>query len=403
MATFTVTTNLDTTAPEAGETTLREAVALANAATGADEITFAAGVEGTEVLLTQGQIGIFDDLAIDGNDVAGGLDTGIDADQASRIFEIAGDGTSVVLDDLALSNGLSTNFGGAIFLNDGELALTGSSVVDSTASSSGGAVYANADATSLTIDASELRGNAAQSTGGAVWSELDTTITRSTFAGNTAASRGGAFDVTGGQLTVGLSTIVDNEVTDASGQGGGVFSQGSAVTIADGTVAGNSAGGGGGGIAASNLRLSDSIVAGNAASSGNPADVSGTLAQSNGHNIFGSTVAGAADGDRQSVAATALLAYAGGEPVLAANGGATPTVALLDDTGNLALRGAARAAAGATDQRGGARPNPIGTNPDVGAFEQAAEDVTTTPTAPATTTSSAPSPPTRSTASTATT
>lgn len=78
MARFAVTTNLDTPAAEAGETTLREAVALANAATGADEITFAAGVGGTEVLLTQGQIWVTDDLTIDGNAVGGGPDTGID-------------------------------------------------------------------------------------------------------------------------------------------------------------------------------------------------------------------------------------------------------------------------------------------------------------------------------------
>ena len=54
---------------------------------------------------------------------------------------------------------------------------------------------------------------------------------------------------------------------------------------------------------------------------------------------------------------------------LADNGGPTQTIALRDAADNPALGGADPADAPATDQRGVARPQPAGTNPDIGAFE----------------------------------
>ena len=62
----------------------------------------------------------------------------------------------------------------------------------------------------------------------------------------------------------------------------------------------------------------------------------------------------------------ASLLFAGG---LADNGGPTQTIALRDAADNPALGGADPATAPATDQRGVARPQPAGTNPDIGAFE----------------------------------
>ena len=62
----------------------------------------------------------------------------------------------------------------------------------------------------------------------------------------------------------------------------------------------------------------------------------------------------------------ASLLFAGG---LADNGGPTQTIALRDAADNPALGRADPATAPATDQRGVARPEPEGTNPDIGAFE----------------------------------
>ena len=151
--------------------------------------------------------------------------------------------------------------------------------------------------------------------------------------------------------------------------GGGIFSYGT-VTLTNSTVSGNSATGnytyGGGIYGGRSLTLANSIVAGNGATSGNP-DIGGTtISTSNGHNIFGSNVAGNAPGDRENVS-TALL-FAGG---LADNGGPTRTIALRDAADNPALGGADPDDAPTTDQRGFSRPSPAGTDPDIGAFELA--------------------------------
>ena len=119
--------------------------------------------------------------------------------------------------------------------------------------------------------------------------------------------------------------------------------------------------------------LSNSIVAGNSAPAGY-ADIRGAVTTSNGHNIFGSDVAGNVAGDLESVAASTLFAALDpitGGGLLADNGGSTKTIALLDDPANPALGGALAIAGLDTDQRGETRPAPAGTNPDIGAFELA--------------------------------
>jgi hypothetical protein len=93
-------------------------------------------------------------------------------------------------------------------------------------------------------------------------------------------------------------------------------------------------------------------------------DIAGGITASNGRNIFGSDVDGNAPTDRENVPVSQL--FAGG---LADNGGPTQTIALRDAADNPALGGADPATAPATDQRGGVRPQPAGTNPDIGAFE----------------------------------
>ena len=76
------------------------------------------------------------------------------------------------------------------------------------------------------------------------------------------------------------------------------------------TVTGNLARGDedGGGILAGAVTLANSIVAGNSALLGAGDDISSTVVASNGHNIFGSDVAGAIIGDLQGIAPSLLFA-----------------------------------------------------------------------------------------------
>ncbi len=138
------------------------------------------------------------------------------------------------------------------------------------------------------------------------------------------------------------------------------------------------------------LSLANTIVAGN--STGNfedpgnpvPGDIAGPISASNGHNIFGTAVDGAAAGDRGGV--DPVLVFASLDPTsgggrLAFNGGPTPTAALRDALDNPALSGGKPAAAGEVDQRRFGRPLPGRSNPDVGAFELDQGSIPTTPSA----------------------
>src|SRR5512147_617630 len=91
MAIFTVTTLNDESNGSTGGLSLREAIQLANARTGADTINFA--VNGT-IDLSLGELLITDSLTINGDTNGDGApNITIDANQASRVLKID-DGTA---------------------------------------------------------------------------------------------------------------------------------------------------------------------------------------------------------------------------------------------------------------------------------------------------------------------
>ena len=278
-----------------------------------------------------------------------------------------------------------------------------SSFLDNRSNSYGGAISVQAGGT-LSLRTTELAGNFGGSFyggGGGGGLHLDASEARvetSAIVSNRGRGQGGGVLVEGSRLVLVQSTVAGNNSTEryGSGTGGGILAIGGGELVLDGcTVTGNHAGfgygGDGGGIVAANLRIANSIVAGNQEGGLDPgynpirfaSDVSGTIAASNGHNIFGSDVDGAIPGDLENVAPSLLFAttggYAGGG-LPASNGGPTRTVALRNALDNPALSGADRLDAGLTDQRGVARPQPEGANPDIGAFELAETAASTTPT-----------------------
>ena len=97
-------------------------------------------------------------------------------------------------------------------------------------------------------------------------------------------------------------------------------------------------------------------------------DISGTITFSNGHNVFGSDVAGQRPGDRENIAAGAIFAAV--DPTTGGGKlGPDGTVALRNNLANPALSAGDPLAASAFDQRGAARPQPAGSLPDLGAVE----------------------------------
>jgi hypothetical protein len=182
---------LDAT-PDPNNLSLRDALAVANNNPGADTITFAPALSGVPIQLTLGQLLITDAVTIQG---LGPANTTIDAQQQSRIFDIAAGAGDVTLDGLTLTGGRTTA------QNDG-----------------GGAIRFLSSGT-LVVRNSIITGNSTQ--------------------GKLAA--GGGIYLPGGNLTVSNSIISGNSTAGLFAPGGGIFASdlGRSLTVDDSTVSGN--------------------------------------------------------------------------------------------------------------------------------------------------------------------
>jgi Ca2+-binding RTX toxin-like protein len=229
---------------------------------------------------------------------------------------------------------------------------------------------------SLTIEGSALSGNRAYVGGAlAMYGNSTATIARSTISDNHAGYTGGvrAYNA---RVTVADSTIVGN--SGSFEYGAGISARGGGeLVVRNSTITGNNGDYGddrGSGIYAGpsiRLDIANSIIAGNASRpyqgpTSNP-DVFGTIILSNGHNIFGSDVAGDIAGDRENVAPNALFAAVdpdtGGGRL---SGGVVP---LRNSVGNPALSGTDSLLVQSGDQLGNARFLPSDSRADIGALE----------------------------------
>ncbi|MBJ3777841.1 hypothetical protein [Acuticoccus mangrovi] len=239
-------------------TSLREAIALANAATGADTIRFADGVAGGTVTLTLGEIAVTDTLTLDGADATGGRTT-VDGN-GDAIFEVSGA-------DLAITTmELTGAVGRAVDMTGGHLTITDSRFSDNAGDSGAAIRLRNGEA--LIVESSEFVGNTSEGNGGAIYVDADeATIRNSTFVENSATSGGGIYAPTGTVLIEG-STFEENA---ASNTGGGVSFGGAyrniELSITDSVFEGNEAATGGGlYVGSGDAQLEGVVVTGNHAS-----------------------------------------------------------------------------------------------------------------------------------------
>jgi hypothetical protein len=357
MATYTVNWTIDNPPDAHIGYSLREALASADANPGPDTIEFSAADfanQKTIVLYAAyGQLTVASDVTVDGGD----LGITIDANGASRVLRVQ-EGADVTLDGLT---------------------LTGGRVTDEDFDDNGGGIFTEFG-TSLTLLRSSVTGNAMEAgggEGGGIFANGDLVLRDSAVTGNltnlTSNSEGGGI-VAEGNLTLTNSTVADNRATSASG-----ISSNGDVSITDSTLTGNYARTHGVVLSVDgSLTIANSVMVGN--DSSGYSDIFSSygygLTDSNGHNLFGTDVKGTIPGDLENIAAQSVFAatapiagtgVAGG--VLAANGGPTETVALLDAATNPALGRGEGIASITTDQRGEPRPAPGDTDPDIGAFE----------------------------------
>src|SRR6476659_3604646 len=94
---LSVTTAADLVDPSDGKLSLREAVARANASAGTDTIVFTASIEGTTLVLTQGELVLSHDVTIDGDRDKDGSRVTLSGGGADRVLSIQGAGTAVAL------------------------------------------------------------------------------------------------------------------------------------------------------------------------------------------------------------------------------------------------------------------------------------------------------------------
>lgn len=235
-ATFTVDLGTDETDGDtgAGDLSLREAVALANANPDSDQITFAPGLTGQTLTLTLGEIAISTALSITGS---GPTQLTISGGSASRLFNIsdgnASNDLAVTIAQLALTNGAGTA-GGALVNQEN---LTLSSVRFAQNSATDGGAIANDG--SITLNAVLFSGNVAVARGGAIRNDAgaDINVTASSFEGNTASEGGAIYNDTGGVASLINVTLQQNA---AGNDGGAVFNAGSLV-FTDATITENTA------------------------------------------------------------------------------------------------------------------------------------------------------------------
>jgi CSLREA domain-containing protein len=232
---LTVTTNQDVVNPTDGLTSLREAIAYADAI-GGGTIMFASNVTGT-ITLTQGALSLNDpngSITIQGPG-AGAL--AISGHQSSEVFDVTAS-TNAEIDGLTIENGLNANAGGGIAAS-GALTLNNDSILNNNTSSGGGGVFA---AALLLVNNCVFSGNTASSNdGGAIQlynppAADQSQINNSTIIDNSAAAGGGVFS--SGTLSLTDDTISDN--TAGGGLGGGVGEYGGSVAVAGSTFTLNS-------------------------------------------------------------------------------------------------------------------------------------------------------------------
>jgi CSLREA domain-containing protein len=425
---FVVNTTADDFGFSNGTTSLREAIAGANAVPG-QTITFDPTVfaSAKTITLSLGQLELSD---TGGTETITGPAAGVtlSAGGASRVIQVDS-GVTASIAGLTITGGSGIN-GGGLANYGGTATLTNCTVSGNTARNNGGGLYITSSGTT-TLTNCTVSGNIADNNGGGLYVNNygAATLTNCTVSGDTAGTNGGGLNSSGtltltnctvsensakydggglnneGTATLNSCTISNNSATTFSG--GGLYSSGGTLRLTNCTVSGNTAGSGGGGLYVNNngtltltnctvtensakyygggidtnaqTTLGNTIVAGNTSPGGPYNSVSGpdVYSGNSGSDSFtsqGTNLIGKTDGSSGWVAsdltgtiAAPLDAMLG---PIGNYGGPTQTLGLLPgspaiDAGNNALVPSGVT----TDQRGTGDPRIVNGTVDIGAFE----------------------------------
>jgi len=236
-----------------GDGTLRDAVAKANAASGADVIQLQVTTNDGVITLTEGEINVTDDLSIVGQ---GGDTTYIGTGRTSRIFNVESDHRITLrLEKLSLYQAAAQGEGGAVRVSGARLEAIDAGFLQNKADK-GGAV--------AVLDHQGHVGEAV----------FDQTV----FSQNVAGTSGGAIYLESSQAPTGTahveltaSAFVFNAVNSPNGGGAGIAVESGVLNVVANSLTGNTSMGGGGGIDGgvnSTINVLGSTIHQNASTSG---------------------------------------------------------------------------------------------------------------------------------------
>ena len=325
------------TTADSGAGSLRQAIANANIATGANTIAFTSLFNTPQTItLTSGQLTLSNTT---GTETITGPAVGVtvSGNNASRVFGINANVTANL-------SGLTITAGNA-------------------GAGGGGGVNSLG---SLTMTNSVITGNSARAGGGLTFKNGPNTLIDCVVSGNSASATGGGLYIQSGSATLTNTTVSSNTSTGISG---GIFNGSATTTLINCTVNNNSASTNTGGVGASgSFSLSNTIVAGNTSPS--KPDVTGAFTSS-GTNLIGIVTNGSSGWATSDLQGTTTSPLNPQLAALANNGGPVPTEALLPNSP--AINAGNSALAPTTDERGLPRFG----NTDIGAYEDQFKVTTT--------------------------
>lgn len=241
---LTVTTTADVVNNLDSQTSLREALVYAQSLGGARTINFAPALAGQTVTLTNGwadgndasALQITGNITVAGLSTAPGITLRIGNGIQKRHFFVHSSG-SLTLENLTLTNGYSTDYGGAVW-SYGALIVRNCTFVGNFAAAEGGAIQAWGDSPSVLLENSTFTGNTANGGGSALnLGSVSMTLRHLTITGNLGTSVPVSFWTHPATATNCL--IAGNSVEGVASANGGTFHASSSGNIlGTGTTAG---------------------------------------------------------------------------------------------------------------------------------------------------------------------
>ena len=223
----------------------------------------------------------------------------------------------------------------------------------------------------LTITGIAIQNGSTTGNGGGIFTDGTLSLTNAAVVDNEITTGyAGGISAFSGTTTLANTTVSGNRAATVTGPGAGGIYAGGTLNLANVTISGNNGNAGlGGGVdlgGTGTMNMKNTIIAGNTATGGGPDcyHPGGSTLNSLDHNLVGDTTScgfTTSAGDQINVSA--------GLAPLADNGGPTPTQALLPVSLALDKVPPAACVPLTTDQRGYPRPSANNVNCDVGAYE----------------------------------